>query len=191
MSLFKRHVPLTWSQRLKEALWPSQGLGRTLHYYRHRLTRLPGTTHSISAGIAAGVAMSFMPLGVHVPLSIGLAFLVRGSPIAAVLATVLIGNPFVSGLMMAADIGLGEMLIGPQRAAQIGADISILEALRHPMIMLEKYGLPFMLGATLLATISGVISYVLAKRMVALAHAARARRLRKRWRKQTQEPTHE
>jgi uncharacterized protein len=184
MSLFRRRAKLQWPQRLKEVLWPAQGLGRTLHYYRHRVTRLPGTTHSISAGIAAGVAMSFMPLGIHIPLAIGLAFILRGSPIAAVLATVLIGNPFISGLLMAADIGVGEMLIGRGRAAQIGADISILEALRHPMIMLEKYGLPFMIGAMVLATISGIIGYFLAKRMVALAHAARARRLRKRWRKQ-------
>jgi uncharacterized protein len=183
MSLFKRRTPLSWSTRLKEALWPSQGLGRTLHYYRHRLMRLPGTTHSIAAGIAAGVAMSFMPLGIHVPLSIGLALLIRGNPLAAVLATVLIGNPVVSGFMMAADIGVGELLIGHKRAAQIGADISILEALRHPFVMLEKYGLPFMLGATLLALVSGIASYILAKRMVILAHAARARRLRKRWRK--------
>jgi uncharacterized protein len=183
MTIFKRRIKLNWQTRLKEALWPSQGLGRTFHYYKHRITRLPGTTHSISAGIAAGVAMSFMPLGIHVPLSIGLAFLVRGSPVAAVLATVLIGNPFVSGLAMAADIGLGEMLIGHQRAAQVGADISILDALRHPMIMLEKYGLPFMVGATVLATLSGIASYFAANRMVALAHAARARRLRRRHRR--------
>ncbi len=183
MSLFKRRIPLDWSTRLKAVLWPSQGLGRTLHYYRHRLTRLPGTSHSIAAGIAAGVAMSFMPLGIHVPLSAGLAVLLRGNPIAAVLATVLIGNPVMSSLFMAADIGLGEMLIGHARADQTNANVSILDGLRHPATMLKKFGLPFMLGATLLALISGIISYIVAKRMVILAHAARAHRLRKRWRK--------
>jgi uncharacterized protein len=181
MSLFKRRVPIRLRQRLKKALWPSQGLGRTLHYYRHRITRLPGTTHSISAGIAAGVSMSFMPLGIHVPMSIGLAFILRGNPLAAVLATVLVGNPFVSGLLMAADIGVGELFVSREQAIQTGADVSILDALRHPMIMLETYGLPFMIGALFLATISGLIAYILAKHMVALAHAARARRLRKRW----------
>jgi uncharacterized protein len=184
MSLFKRRVPRTITARLKEALWPSQGLGRTLHYYRHRLTRLPGTTHSIAAGIAAGIAMSFMPLGIHVPLSIGLALLIRGNPIAAVLATLLIGNPLVSGLLMAADIGVGELFIGHRHATQIDGDISLLEALRDPLVMLKKYGLPFMIGAIILAMLSGVVTYVLAKRMVMLTHAARARRLRKRWRKQ-------
>jgi uncharacterized protein len=183
MTVFKRRKPLAWTARLKDALWPAQGIGRTVHYYRHRLLRLPGTTHSISAGIAAGVAMSFMPLGIHVPLSIGLALLLRGNPIAAVLATLLVGNPLVGSLLMAADIGVGEMFIAPNRAAQIGADVSLLEALREPFVMLKKYGLPFMVGAIVLATTSGVITYVLAKRMVMLAHAARARRLRNRWRK--------
>ncbi len=183
MTVFKRRKPLVWTARLKDALWPSQGLGRTVHYYRHRLLRLPGTSHSIAAGIAAGVAMSFMPLGIHVPLSIGLALLIRGSPIAAVLATLLVGNPVVGSLLMAADIGVGEMLIAPNRAVQIGADVSLLEALREPLVMLKKYGLPFMVGALILATASGIVSYVLAKRMVILAHATRARRLRNRWRK--------
>lgn len=127
--------------------------------------------------------MSFMPLGIHVPLSIGLALLIRGNPIAAVLATLLVGNPVVSGFLMAADIGVGEMFIGHHRATQIGADVSLLEALREPLVMLKKYGLPFMMGAIVLATASGIVTYVLAKRMVILAHATRARRLRNRWRK--------
>ncbi len=183
MTVFKRRNPLAWTARLKNALWPSQGIGRTIRYYRYRLLRLPGTSHSIAAGIAAGVAMSFMPLGIHVPLSIGLALLIRGNPIAAVLATLLIGNPVVSSLLMAADIGVGEIFITPDRAAQTGADVSLVEALREPLVMLKKYGLPFMAGAIVLATVSGLVTYVLTKRMVMLTHAARARRLRNRWRK--------
>ena len=181
MSLFARRVKRSLPERIKDALWPQQGIGRTLHYYRHRLLRLPGTSHSIAAGIAAGAAMCFMPLGLHIPLAVGLALLLRGNVIAAALTTVFVGNPLVSGLLMGADLGLGEWLLGHQRAKAFGTDISIFEAFLHPLKVLEAYGLPFMLGAIILSSIACFGVYLIARKMVVAAHAARARRLRRRW----------
>ena len=187
MSLFARRQKPGWTGRIKAALWPQRGFGRMAHYYRHRLTRLPGTSHSIATGIAAGIAMCFMPPGLHIGLAMGLALLLRGSTIAAALTTIIIGNPLVSGLLIGADIGLGELLVGHGRAAQVGADISVFEAFRYPSLVIEKFkslGVAYMLGAVILSLLSYVIVYFLARRMVIAAHAARARRLRKRWKAQ-------
>ena len=60
----------------------------------HRLARLPGTPHSIAAGFACGVAMSFTPLvGVHILLALFLSWLIGGSLFSAVIGTI-VGNPW-------------------------------------------------------------------------------------------------
>ena len=81
-------------------------------YLARRLTRLPGTPHSIAAGFACGTAISFTPfLGLHTVLSVLLAFLVRGNYLAAVVGT-LVGNPWTFPFLCVASIKLGHVLLG-------------------------------------------------------------------------------
>ena len=47
-------------------IWPTIGWKRLLRYWVIRITRLPGSVYSISAGFACGAAISFTPfVGLH------------------------------------------------------------------------------------------------------------------------------
>ncbi len=81
-------------------------------YLVKRLTRLPGTPHSIAAGFACGTAISFTPfMGLHTVLSVLLSFLVRGNYLAAMAGT-LVGNPWTFPFIWVASAKLGHALLG-------------------------------------------------------------------------------
>ncbi|MDX9860330.1 MAG: DUF2062 domain-containing protein [Rhodospirillales bacterium] len=85
---------MTWSRRFREILWPSAGWRRSTSYLFHRVARIPGTPHFIAAGLACGAAVSCTPfVGMHFALSFVLAWLVRGSLLAAAIGTA-VGNPW-------------------------------------------------------------------------------------------------
>ncbi|PJB71306.1 MAG: DUF2062 domain-containing protein [Alphaproteobacteria bacterium CG_4_9_14_3_um_filter_47_13] len=94
MALFGRRKPRHFFKKVKEVLWPSQGWRRTFRYYRHRIFRTGDTTYKIAAGLALGMALSFVPLlGTHLLQAAFFGFLMRTSFIAAFLGTAL-GNPW-------------------------------------------------------------------------------------------------
>lgn len=145
--------------RLRNWLWPRQGLKRTGRYYAHRIARMRGSDHWIAAGLASGISMSFMPIGLHVVMALALALIVRGSTLAALLATVIIGNPLVVALLLAADIKLGQWLLGGVAHPDMAMGASWTEMLMQPLALLERIGLPFMLGAFILALMAWFIGY--------------------------------
>lgn len=99
MSLLKRRTPHGFFKKTKEALWPSQGWCRTLRYYRHRLFRTGDSTYKITAGLALGASLSFVPLiGTHLAQAGLGALLIRANFIAAFLGTAA-GNPWTFPFM--------------------------------------------------------------------------------------------
>jgi uncharacterized protein len=180
MSLFKSRRKKAFGEKCREFLWPSQGLGRTFNYWRHRMTRLPGTPQSIASGVAAGAAMSFMPPGLHMVMAAGLALITRGNVIAATLVSVAFGNPVMTALLLSLDIGLGELLMGA-RHREVTGEVSLIEFFQHPIDTLARFGLPFALGAILLAVVAWIVTYFVTLRFIEFAHARRAKRLRKKW----------
>jgi uncharacterized protein len=182
MSLFKRRVILSSGEKLREMLWPRQGIGRTVRYWRHRLVRLPGTPRSVAAGVASGISMSFTPPGLHMIFAAGLAVLTRGNVFAATLVSVVFGNPVMTAVLLGMDIGLGELLVGERRRA-VGGEVSLIEFFQHPFDSLQQFGVPFMIGALVLAVVSWFVTYFFALRFIDFAHARRAKRLRRNWQK--------
>lgn len=185
MSLFKRRRRLPILKQLRNYLWPYQGVRRTMHYYRHRMFRLPGTAHSISLGAAMGVAMSFAPLGLHEILAITLASLLRCSIFAAAIVAFVVGN-FATYILFLAPLTLtvGNLLRGTMShrfGATNGVTINFFDFIHHPAIVLERYGKSFLVGWLVLSLVSGAITYFLTKRAVIYAHKQRAERLRRRW----------
>jgi uncharacterized protein (DUF2062 family) len=86
-------------------------------YVLMRLTRLSGTAHTIAVGFACGAAISFTPfVGLHIGLSILLAFLFRGHVIAAVAGTV-VGNPWTFPFIWLATYTVGQFMLGSGEAA--------------------------------------------------------------------------
>ena len=75
-AMFRRRHPIPLWRRLQGWLWPHIGWRRLGIYLVKRLTRLPGTPHSIAAGFACGTAISFTPfIGFHSAASVPLSFL--------------------------------------------------------------------------------------------------------------------
>lgn len=109
--LFRRRQQLPWWRRAASWIWPRGGLKRTLIYYWYRMLRLPGTTHSIAAGMASGMAVSFTPfLGLHFILAFMLAVLLRGNLIAAAIGTA-VGNPWTFPLIFSLTGSVGSLIL--------------------------------------------------------------------------------
>jgi hypothetical protein len=112
--MFLRRQKLNWGRRVRELLWPSSGWRRSTKYLFHRVARIPGTPHYIAAGFACGAAISFTPfVGLHFVLSFMLAWVVRGSMIAAALGTA-VGNPWTFPFIWIWIYQLGHWMISAQ-----------------------------------------------------------------------------
>ena len=110
--MFRRRDQIPLRQRLRRWLWPHIGWRRMGTYVVKRITRLTGTPHSIAAGAACGVAISFTPfLGFHVISAFLLCLVVRGNYLAAAIGT-LVGNPWTLPFLLLASYQLGHALLG-------------------------------------------------------------------------------
>ena len=97
--MFRRRVPLSFTGRVKEILWPRKGFSRLYSYLVQRILRMPGSAYSLASGFACGVAVSFTPLvGFHLLLACGLAYFIRGNLATALLGTIF-GNPWTFPLI--------------------------------------------------------------------------------------------
>ncbi|MEC7208930.1 MAG: DUF2062 domain-containing protein, partial [Pseudomonadota bacterium] len=79
--MFRRRVPLSFSAKIREILWPRKGFARLYSYLVQRVLRMPGSAYSLASGFACGVAVSFTPLiGFHLLLAFGVALRGRSDP---------------------------------------------------------------------------------------------------------------
>jgi len=180
--MFRRRHPIPLWQRMQGWLWPHIGWRRLGIYLVKRLTRLPGTPHSIAAGFACGTAISFTPfIGFHSVGSVLLSFCVRGNYLAA-LAGTLVGNPWTFPLIWLAGYQLGHFMLGSQP--------SEIPPLDHPALAREGlFGRfdeikaliwPTAVGGVPLGALAGVAIYFPMVRMVAAYQTARRRRRERR-----------
>ena len=146
-------------------------------YLVKRATRLSGTPHSIAAGAACGVAISFTPfIGFHLLGAFLLCLLVRGNYLAAAAGT-LVGNPWTFPFIWVAIYQLGHVLLG-SRAAQI-------EPVEHWdlatfFVEVEAVFWPMVVGGLPMALVAGLATYFPLVRMIAAYQQARARRRQSR-----------
>ena len=110
--MFRRRNPLSWFEYLWAFVWPRSGWSRAVQYLYHRVLRLPGSSHAVAAGFATGVAISFTPMvGTHFPIAAVIAWMIRGSVIAAIFGT-FIGNPWTYPLIWVLTYETGNILLG-------------------------------------------------------------------------------
>jgi uncharacterized protein (DUF2062 family) len=156
---------------LQSWLWPQIGWRRLGIYLVKRITRLPGTPHSIAAGFACGTAISLTPfIGLHTLLSVLLSFVVRGNYLAAMAGT-LVGNPWTFPVIWLATYQVGHYLLGstPSRAApepELTNRWHEIRALIWPMTV----------GGVPLGALAGLAIYFPLVRLVAAYQEARRRR---------------
>jgi uncharacterized protein (DUF2062 family) len=121
--VFRRRHPIPFWQRLRQSLWPERGWRRAGNYLLMRIKRLPGTPHSIAAGFAAGVFISFTPfIGFHLIGAFLISLLIRGNYIAAAVGT-LVGNVWTFPFIWLLIYELGVAMLGPEAAVRTPADV--------------------------------------------------------------------
>lgn len=172
--MFRRRNPFSFWQRARRWVWPDSGWHRAGRYVAKRITRLPGTPHSIAAGFACGVAISFTPfIGFHLLGAALLSLLFRGNFIAAWIGT-LVGNPWTFPFIWVLIYNLGVLLLGGEVAHATTADAWTLETM---IANLERVIWPMTVGGLPLAVVAGFAAYMPMLRAVAAFQ--KARRLRR------------
>lgn len=171
--MFRRRVPLSLKERFRTLLFPPGGWRRTAVFLWKRLCRLPGTSTSIARGVAWGVTIAVSPFwGAHLWLAIGLAWLSRGSMVAAAIGT-LAGNPWTMPLIIAGTYQMGLWMLPPALqppALDIGAPTEAVKVLMsHPLRLL----LPMLVGWVPVGLVSWLATFWLARRAVAEYHRRR------------------
>ena len=199
--VFKRRTPRTYYQAVKESLYPKGGWRRAAWYVWHRLRRLPDPAHKISRGIACGVLVSFTPFfGMHFFFAAGLAWLINGNLMAALLAT-FFGNPLTFPFIAAVSMELGSLILGyppiPLPAvvsafsdatidiwrnfiAMFPADTTHWEGLAH---FFRRVFLPYLVGGFLPGLATAIAFYFMSNPLLAAYQRARVARLKKRFAK--------
>lgn len=173
--MFRRRDPIPLWRRLRGWLWPDIGWRRLGIYLVKRVTRLPGTPHSIAAGLACGTALSFTPfIGLHAVLSVLLSFVVRGNYLAAVAGT-FVGNPWTFPVIWVTTYQLGHFMLGstPSRVAPEPELTSRWQEIRSLIW-------PMTLGGVPLGALAGLAVYLPSVRLIAAYQEARRRRRERR-----------
>lgn len=156
----------------------SMAIGRVARYHFLKILRLRATPHAIAMGVAAGAFAAFLPfIGVHMALSVALAWLFGGNVIAAAGSTVLIGNPFTYPFIWAATWEAGQLILGSS-AKSMGT--IHLHEMFHTMSLSELWEpilKPLLVGFVPLGAIASVIGYIVVLQAVRIFRARRQKRL--------------
>lgn len=167
-----------WRQKIGTSFWPKMGVKRLLQYYKHRMGRLPGTPQFIARGVATGIAISFTPLiGFHIIIGTVLCWVVRGSVVAMVLATLLAGNPWTLPLILVGIYELGHIMLKTEMT--MNGDISAFsfsDLLQEPLQLFW----PMMVGSIIPAVVSWILSFYFAKNIVQKYKDIRMSKIHKR-----------
>ncbi|MCL2162206.1 MAG: DUF2062 domain-containing protein [Betaproteobacteria bacterium] len=148
-------------------------LKRVIRYLTLRLMRINATPHYIALGLAVGVFAGLLPiLPFQIVTAVGLAFVVRGSKIAAALGT-WVSNPlnWVPLYMLSYYIG----------HAVLPFDIPPFTTFQLEMAEMVELGWMFfavmMVGGLVVATPSAIVSYFVALKGIRAYQARRKARL--------------
>ena len=153
--MFRRRVPLSFSAKIREILWPRKGFSRLYSYLVQRVLRMPGSAYSLASGFACGVAVSFTPLiGFHLLLAFGVAYFLRGNMVTAFLGT-LVGNPWTFPLIFVLLQAVGDGLIN---YFGITAYSGLAEA-PDTYSQFLAYFMPMAVGGMLMFVLSWIVSF--------------------------------
>jgi uncharacterized protein (DUF2062 family) len=177
--LFRRRTPRNHVERLRVALWPSNGWRRSIRYFSKRVVRLAGSPHAIALGFAAGVFASWTPfVGFHILIGIAVSFLLGGNFLAAALGTV-VGNPFTFPFIWWSSFELGNRLLNGAGGGVSFSDIA--NGLMHqPLSSILPIVKPMTVGALPLGIASAIVAYVIVSLGVQAYQEARRHRLAQR-----------
>ncbi len=178
MILKPRHKR-SWWHHLRQAMWPSMSFRRVGLYYKHRISRLPGTPYYIASGFATGMAISFTPfVGFHLMLGGLITWMLGGSLVAMALAAVLSGNPWTYPFIWIACYKIGQAILGHHDARSATGELlhqqfTFSDLLHKPMELL----LPMLVGCVPLVIIVWTGTYYVVSRIVKNSKEKRKERI--------------
>ena len=192
--LFSRREPVSWRERLRIAVWPRRSWARSVLYVIKRILRLSTSSHSVAAGVAAGVFSAFTPfLGLHFLIAIAIAYLIAGNLLAAALGT-FIGNPLTFPLIWTSTYATGKFILSGEHSGG-GEHHRVAELASHGLFadgisgMVERIARiwdpvlkPMSVGAIPLGLAFAIVFYVLTRWGATKFRQARQRRLDQRLR---------
>jgi uncharacterized protein (DUF2062 family) len=173
--LFKRRTRLGLWSRFRLWLWPRVSWRRSVLYYAKRILRLSGTPYAIAMGAAVGAFASFTPfVGLHLILTLVLAWLLGGNMIAGAIGTA-IGNPLTFPLIWASTFEIGQIIL---RGGSDGAPARLGHELTNKsfeqIVPLLK---PMVVGGVPLGLIAGTLMYLAVYKGVSAYQQARRKRM--------------
>lgn len=194
MAILKRRKQRGTAKYVKEMLWPTMGWARTARYYRHRLFRTGDSSYRITAGLAAGVAVSFTPFfGTHFLQAVFFSWLLRANMLAGFLGTAW-GNPWTFPFILWAGYSLGIWICGFFGLSDFVALPTHLDTsyfTKHPLEFIAflfdnplKLFLPLVIGGYLCGLLVWPLAYILLYYPVHWARLAYIKqRLKRRYKK--------
>lgn len=201
--MFRRRDYRPWYRVIFEVLWPRGGWLRAARYVQHRMRRLPGTPEQIARGVFAGAVTVFTPyFGLHFVIAALLARLMRGSVIAALLAT-FIGNPLTYVPIAIISLQIGHFMLGTRPTEEVnesmfarfgnaGGDLwhnfmtlfNGQQAHWHELrVFWETVVWPWTVGGLIPGLVCGLVCYYLSVPVIRAYQNRKAARLRKKMEK--------
>ncbi len=195
--MFKRRTPRGTLSSVGRILWPRGGWIRALRYVTYRIRRLPDPAYKISRGIAAGVFVCFTPLfGLHFLIAAGIAWLIGGNILAAILAT-FTGNPITFPIIAGISVQLGSWILGEPSTLPLGrvfdafSRVSVelwfnLKAMvtaqpvhwGHMDWFFDHVFLPYLVGGIGPGLLAAVVAYAISRPIINAYQKARITRLK-------------
>lgn len=143
---------------------------RTVRYYSLRFKRLRGDPSFLAFGVAIGVFVGITPtIPLHTVLALMLAFILRASKIAALLATVLVSNPLTFFMQYYLSWRIGSWLTSSDLSWEkiatvvgyITADPGFRESLAALSELSREAILVLLLGGFVMALPLALLGYIL------------------------------
>ena len=168
--MFRRREKKSFWYHVREFFWPRIGFVRSTRYVAHRIGRMPGTPGSIALGFATGAAVACTPfVGFHLGIALVLSWIIRGSPLAAAIATQVVGNPWTIPFILLGIYRLGARMLGTASIHHLPSEVHVSYIFHHP----GQVMLPMLLGSVPVAIAVGVFSFFAARFLVSRYHHRR------------------
>lgn len=160
--LFASRDEPSFARRVRLLVWPRVSFSRSARYAIKRTLRVKASPHKIAIGCAAGVFASITPLiGVQMAMAALIAVVLRGSLVAAMLAT-FVGNPLSWPVIWGATYMLGVAILGNFGSAE-AASLTTGSDPIWPILF------PMLIGSVPIGLAVAALSYGVVARSVALA----------------------
>ena len=156
-------------------IWPRSGWKRSFLYIKHRVLRLPHSTHDIAMGLSAGCVVSWTPTwGFQILQCFAFCKITRANFLASLLGS-LFGNPWTFPILIWTSYTVGSLFF----------DITGLEKYIHlwrggeEIVGREEYEmgafLPMLVGGYIMALLTFPVFYYSFFYMIKAARAAKTK----------------